>query len=106
MDNHAIVRRTLPAGREQTMSAVIIEHVDVADLPESWRAKLPAPRAERVTVRIEEEDDTHTGAVEAGSAVDLLFGMWRNREDLADVEGYVRKLRAPRYNPDGSRKPG
>jgi len=85
------------------MSAVIIEHVDIADLPETWRAKLPAPRAARVTVRIEEEGATQTAAEEANSAVDLLFGMWRGREDMADVEGYVRKLRAPRYNPDGSR---
>ena len=85
------------------MNAVIIEHVDIADLPETWRAKLPTPRAARVTVRIEEEGATQTAAEEANSAVDLLFGMWRGREDMADVEGYVRKLRAPRYNPDGSR---
>ena len=37
------------------MSAVIIEHVKVSDLPETWRAKLSTPAAERVTVRIEEE---------------------------------------------------
>ena len=28
---------------------------------------------------------------------DPLFGMWRNREDMADVQAYVRKLRAPRF---------
>ena len=37
------------------MSAVIIEHVTVSDLPETWRAKRSTPAAERVTVRIEEE---------------------------------------------------
>ena len=26
-----------------------------------------------------------------------LFGMWRDREDLADVEGYIRRIRAPRF---------
>ena len=31
-----------------------------------------------------------------------LFGMWRNREDLADVVGYVRDLRQPRFSPDGT----
>ena len=30
-----------------------------------------------------------------------LFGMWRDHEDMADVAGYVRKLRAPRFNGDG-----
>jgi hypothetical protein len=87
------------------MSAIIIEHVNVADLPETWRTKL-APRAVHVTVRIEEEGADQTATEETGSAVDLLFGMWRDREDMADVEGYVRKLRAPRYNPDGSREQG
>ena len=73
------------------MNAVIIEHVKISELPEAWRAKLPAPENARVTVRIEEE----TSGVEAEN--DLLFGMWRDREDMADVEAYVRKLRAPRF---------
>lgn len=85
------------------MSAVIIEHVNVADLAETWRARLPAPLAEHVTVRIEEENASQATSNEIDSAVDLLFGMWRDREDMADVEGYLRKLRAPRYTPDGSR---
>ena len=38
------------------MSALIIEHVSVAELPDAWRARLPAPRAALVTVRIETED--------------------------------------------------
>ena len=88
------------------MSAVIIEHVNVADLPETWRAKLASPSVARVTVRIEEEGAAQTAVEEADLAIDLLFGMWRDREDMADVEGYVRKLRAPRYNPDGSRNQG
>ena len=79
--------------------------MSVADLPETWRTKL-APRAAHVTVRIEEEPSTQTATEETGSAIDLLFGIWRDREDMADVEDYVRKLRAPRYSPDGSRKQG
>ena len=38
------------------MSAIIIEHVNVIELPETWRAKLPAPVTERVTVWIKAED--------------------------------------------------
>lgn len=38
------------------MSAVIIEHVNVAELPDAWRARLPVPRTTLVTVRIETED--------------------------------------------------
>ena len=32
--------------------------------------------------------------------------MWRDREDMADVEAYIRKLRAPRYHRDGTRNEG
>ena len=73
------------------MSALVIEHVKISELPEAWRAKLPVAENARVTVRIEEE----TTGVEAEG--DLLFGMWRDREDMADVEAYVSKLRAPRF---------
>jgi len=73
------------------MSALVIEHVKISELPEAWRAKLPVAENARVTVRIEEE----TTGVEAEG--DLLFGMWRDREDMTDVEAYVSKLRAPRF---------
>ena len=90
------------------MSAVIIEHVNIADLPATWRAKLPAPQAARVTVRIEEEEDDASQSAEKEStpAVDLMFGIWRDREDMADVGAYIRKLRAPRFSTDGSRNEG
>lgn len=73
------------------MNALVIEHVKISELPEAWRAKLPAPENARVTVRIEEE----VSGVEAED--NLLFGMWRDREDMADVEAYLSKLRAPRF---------
>lgn len=73
------------------MNAVVIEHVKVSELPEPWRAKLAAVGNGRVTVRIEEETD--------GDA-ESAFGMWGDRADLADVSGYVRQLRAPRFSRD------
>ena len=88
------------------MSAVIIEHVNTADLPETWRAKLPTPAAARVTVRIEEETQATEAAVAAFVTNDPAFGMWRDREVMADVEAYIRKLRAPRYHRDGTRNEG
>ncbi len=85
------------------MSAVVIEHVSVSELPEAWRSKLTIPADAHVTVRIEDEATAQQAGTDAGAGQDLLFGMWRDREDMADVEGYVRKLRAPRYKRDGSR---
>ncbi len=76
------------------MQAVIIEHVRIADLPEAWRTRLPASPEARVTIRIEEEPATTTGVL----TDDPMFGMWRDREDMADVDAHMRKLRAPRFN--------
>ena len=74
---------------------VVIEHVKVSELPEDWRARLRAVGDARVTVRIEEEANASEAAKE--DAGNPLFGMWRDREGMADVEAHVRKLRAPRF---------
>jgi hypothetical protein len=80
------------------MNAVVFEHVKVTELPEGWRRKLAMPADAHVTVRIEAE------AAQAAAAFsdDPLFGMWRDREDMADVAAYVRRIRASRFNPDDS----
>jgi hypothetical protein len=93
------------------MNAVVFEHVPVAELPEKWRADLDPASGRLVTVRIEEEamapaaqtSDSKTS--DSKLATDgTLFGMWRDREDMADVAAYVRKLRASRFNEDGTRR--
>ena len=95
------------------MNAIVFEHVPVAELPLAWREKLTSAQ---VTVRIEEEapvsaqDTEAPGAAQVAAAFanDPLFGMWRDREDMADVAAYVRRIREPRFteprfNVDGSR---
>lgn len=65
------------------MTTVVIEHVALTELPAAWRARLPVAAHSRVTVRIEEEPEL----VSAVSASDNpLFGLWRDRNDLIDVE--------------------
>jgi hypothetical protein len=94
------------SNEESAMNAVVLEHVSVAELPQAWRDRLDPALTDsagaRVTVRIEAE---HAAVEQAAAefADDPLFGMWRDREDMADVAGYVRRLRAPRFNADGSR---
>jgi hypothetical protein len=89
------------------MNAVIFEHVPVADLPQAWRDKLGHGLVDaadaRVTVRIEAEGSTAEAQAAAAFADDPLFGMWRDRDDMADVAGYVRRIRAPRFDANGSR---
>ena len=84
------------------MNAIVIEHVPVAELPPAWRAQLTAVAEARVTVRIEEESAPAV-AVEAFVTDDPAFGIWRDREDMADVAAYIRRVRAPRFGRDGSR---
>ena len=84
------------------MNAIVIEHVPVAELPPAWRARLAGSAGMHMTVRIEEEAQVAAPAEEFVTD-DPAFGIWRDREDMADVGAYLRKLRAPRYNRDGSR---
>lgn len=81
------------------MNAVVIEHVKVSELPDDWRARLHAEADARVTVRIEEEAVASEASLDTGTdgAENPLFGMWRDREEMADAGAYVRKLRAPRF---------
>lgn len=88
------------------MNAIVIEHVPVTELPQAWREKLSVQLAAsadaRVTVRIEAEQAAEAQGP-AEFAGDPLFGMWRDRDDMADVAGYIRRIRSPRFSSDGSR---
>ena len=93
------------------MNAVVIEHVPLADLPLAWRDKLPVDefaRKSHVTVRIEQEEVQATLVDQVPAALsavmaDPMVGMWADREDMVNVQAYVRKLREPRYSRDGTR---
>lgn len=85
------------------MNAIVIEHVPVAELPEAWRAKLAQSATATVTVRIEEDAPNPHPVASEFVTDDPAFGIWRDREDMHDVAAYLRHLRAPRYNRDGSR---
>jgi hypothetical protein len=90
------------------MNSFVIEHVPVSDLPVAWQAKLAQPKNARVTVRIEEEvtvDGTDQAGDQGHPKYGLLFGMWRDREDMADVESYVRNMREDRVTQEPTTKP-
>lgn len=84
------------------MNAIVIRHVPVDELPPAWRVRLDKAAGATVTVRI----DAEAPAAPAGEFVTdaPLFGMWRDREDMADVVGYVRSIRASRSNDDGTQR--
>jgi len=88
------------------MSAFVFENVPVAELPQTWRDKIGRIVDAHVTVRIETRctADVNSAKVQPAAefANDPLFGMWHDREDMADVAGYIRRIRASRFNADGS----
>lgn len=75
---------------------VVIENVKAAELPREWAARLNATQEARFTVRIEEVEEPAEETTGEEPASMPAFGMWRDRDDSADVERYVRELRAPR----------
>ena len=79
-------------------NVVVIAHVSLNELPPTWRARVPVAPDARVTVRIEEEivepDE------QAAKAVNPMFGMWKDRDDMADVAGHIRQLRGSRGGSD------
>lgn len=81
------------------MALIVIEHVKPEDLPPDWRARLPVSSNARLTVRIDEETES---GVQSDMGDSPLFGMWRDRDEIADVEHFARDLRSPRYlkNPE------
>jgi hypothetical protein len=85
-----------PLKEARPMDAIVFEHVPLAELPAEWRARLAHvvnAASATVTVRIEAEDQDSAKSF----ADDPLFGMWRDREDMADVASYVRNIRADRF---------
>ena len=82
------------------MNAIVIAHVPVDDLPASWRARLARSADTHVTVRIEPESPAKLAADVSFATDDPAFGIWRDRSDMVDVAGYLRRLRAPRYHRD------
>jgi hypothetical protein len=85
------------------MNPVVIKHVPVTELPAQWRAQLTPTGNGLVTVRIEAEADASQQTDTSDTPTDdPLFGMWRDREDMKDVEGYIRSIRASRFNADGT----
>ena len=86
------------------MNIVVIEHVSPSDLPAAWRSRLPVSSDARLTIRIEEE--AAEPMAQAAETSNPLFGMWQDREVVADVAAYMQRLRDSRYDVDGSRRGG
>ena len=86
------------------MSTLVIEHFKASELPQQWAQRLKVRPEQTVTVRIETEATQTAQAPETFVTNDPAFGIWRDREDMADVHTYLRELRVARYSTDGTRQ--
>lgn len=84
------------------MTTLVIQHLKASDLPLQWAQHLKILPEQTVTVRIETEAPTQQ-ATAAFVTDDPAFGIWRDNEETEDASAFARRLRAPRYQRDGSR---
>jgi hypothetical protein len=73
-------------------TTVVLEGVKASELPEAWRRRVNAKAGEVLTVTIAK----HKAPRKAAKKPNATFGMWADREDVADPAAYVRALRQPR----------
>lgn len=81
------------------MTVLIIEHLNVSELPTEWARRLNVRAEQTVRVRIETESEAADLALAQGSykTDDPSYGIWKDRQDIGDVDTYVRRLRTARH---------
>jgi hypothetical protein len=75
------------------MKTVVLRHIKASELPSAWAERVNAQPHESVTVIIEKEVAGKTGKA---AKPNHTFGMWADREDMADPAAYVQRLRRAR----------
>ena len=81
----------------QTVEAIINAQGHV-----QWLEEVPIAGPYRVLITILDTPTTDDAAVAAATTPEItsnnpLFGLWQDRRAMADVNAYLRQLRAPRF---------
>ena len=79
---------------------MIEKHFDSVEEVRRWLSTLELRGDEHVTVKVTsdvERAEPAAGASKVKFSETALCGLWKNRDDVRDVERYVRELRKPRY---------
>lgn len=74
------------------------------DFSQGTRGKFHRPGA-TVQLPAETADQAPPPAPAPAPADDPAFGMWSDRQDMADVAAYIRCIRAPRFATGLARRP-
>ncbi len=79
---------------------MILEHVHRRDLPAEWTKSLKDILSSTYRITIEAESRPEEKSMEQSSKSWRnvpMFGMWKDRDNMADPAEYVRQLRKPRF---------
>jgi hypothetical protein len=85
--------------RKNAMSKVE-KHFDSIKASCQWLSSLTLAKGDEVTVTITSAKDRRAQAKQAPTrkfSETSLCGLWRDRDDIQDVDRYVRELRKPRF---------
>ena len=76
----------------------ILEHIQDDNILEEWTTHVRPKKGERFTIIVLTEEERSPPPAAGKKWEDHpAFGMWADRDDMEDVEQYVREIRKPRY---------
>ncbi len=73
-----------------------LEHVQSEELPKEWRNRLNSRQDEHYTVFLLSERQPRVRHPARKRSEQPLIGLWADRDDMQNVDAYVRNLRKPR----------
>jgi len=83
------------------MEKMILEHVNIDDIPVKWKKLLKDFISSSYKITIESEpklSKTTTSSNRHKSWKDMpMFGMWKDRDDISSPVDYVNQIRKPRF---------
>ena len=82
------------------MEKMIIEHINLQDIPAKWSKLLKdiVPSTYKITIESEPTfDQTPEPHIKKSWGEIPLFGMWKDRKDMEDPADYVKQLRKSRF---------
>ena len=79
---------------------MILEHIEIREIPVKWAKLLKGIMSSTYRITIEPEstfNEISKTDVKKSWKDMPMFGMWKDRDDMSDPVNYVRQLRKPRF---------
>ncbi len=82
------------------MDKMILEHVNIQDIPSKWSKLLKnlVSTSYKITIEAESKADKFKNSKNKKSWKNApMFGMWKDRDDMSEPVDYLNKIRKPRF---------